>query len=339
MKTCIKCSNELPEHINFCGKCGQETPIEEKPIAIIKCGNCEYIGQGELARSTGAIILAWLGILLSPLITIIYFVATHKYKCPKCKSTFLGIKNKEGVYMGQRGGAGRTVTILICVIVGIAIIGILASVVLASLNSARSKGQDASIKANLSSLRAQAELYWDSQSKNGKNGNYSGLCNNSEVIKIINSIPKVKNIDTVCNDSNQEYVITSLLNSGNYWCVDNLGTSKEISEGITNQTSCSFTDSNNISNMPLLTGAEICARDVPNSTWDGKSYTSNGSYQCDCKKGYQFSPNSNGCKSLSQLCSEAFLNTYSKGIDPFDGKNTCDCKAGYFWNSERTACY
>jgi len=50
---------------------------------------------------------------------------------------------------------------LIELLVVVAIIGILASVVLASLNSARSKGADAAIKANLSGVRANAELKYD----------------------------------------------------------------------------------------------------------------------------------------------------------------------------------
>jgi prepilin-type N-terminal cleavage/methylation domain-containing protein len=50
---------------------------------------------------------------------------------------------------------------LIELLVVVAIIGILASVVLASLNSARSKGTDAAIKAALSNARAQAELFYD----------------------------------------------------------------------------------------------------------------------------------------------------------------------------------
>ena len=55
---------------------------------------------------------------------------------------------------------------LIELLVVVAIIGILSSVVLASLNSARSKGKDAAIFSQLSSMRGQAELYYST------NGNY-----------------------------------------------------------------------------------------------------------------------------------------------------------------------
>ncbi len=49
---------------------------------------------------------------------------------------------------------------LIELLVVIAIIGILSGIVLASLNSARTKGQAAKILSQLSSMRAQAEIFY-----------------------------------------------------------------------------------------------------------------------------------------------------------------------------------
>jgi type IV pilus assembly protein PilA len=59
---------------------------------------------------------------------------------------------------------------LIELLVVVAIIGILSSVVLASLNSARSKGANAAVKANISGIRATAELSYDTGST------YAGVC-------------------------------------------------------------------------------------------------------------------------------------------------------------------
>ena len=56
---------------------------------------------------------------------------------------------------------------LIELLVVIAIIGILSSVVLASLNTARSKGKDASAQGSLSSVRNQAEIYYGTSNNYG----------------------------------------------------------------------------------------------------------------------------------------------------------------------------
>ena len=53
---------------------------------------------------------------------------------------------------------------LIELLVVIAIIGILASVVLASLNTARGKAQNAAIKADISQVRSQSEILYSDQS-------------------------------------------------------------------------------------------------------------------------------------------------------------------------------
>lgn len=66
---------------------------------------------------------------------------------------------------GIRQGHVRGFT-LIELLVVIAIIGILSSVVLASLNTARNKGADTAVKSNLAGARAQAELFYDANGNN-----------------------------------------------------------------------------------------------------------------------------------------------------------------------------
>ena len=56
---------------------------------------------------------------------------------------------------------------LVEILVVIAIIGILASIVLTSLGSARTKAADAKVQAQLSSMRSQAELWFGEQSDYG----------------------------------------------------------------------------------------------------------------------------------------------------------------------------
>lgn len=349
---CKNCGNKLIDGSKFCGGCGKKTITEVNSVieknkdsesndfveveneTVIKCGNCEYIGKGQKARSTWAIILVWICVVFAPMVTIIYYLATSKYKCPKCKSTFLGIKNEEGKFVGRGSAGGRVALIFVCILLGIAFIGILSSVVLASLNSARSKGQDASIKSQLSSMRAQAELYWSSQSTNGKDGNYAGLCNDTIVTEMKNSINTTKTVDIVCKDNYERYAISAPINSGGYWCVDSSGFSGQISQSI-NSATCSLSDSinTNTGNTPVLSGAELCANAIKNSTWDGKSYLSDGKYQCSCKLGYEQNLAGDKCLTPNQNCNEQI--PYSHDI----GNNTCGCNTNYTLSDNGKYCY
>ena len=66
---------------------------------------------------------------------------------------------------GVREGHMKGFT-LIELLVVIAIIGVLSSVVLASLNTARNKGADTAVRTNLAGARAQAELFYDANANN-----------------------------------------------------------------------------------------------------------------------------------------------------------------------------
>ncbi len=103
---------------------------------------------------------------------------------------------------------------LIELLVVIAIIGILASVVLASLNSARDKGEDAAIKSNLNNIRAQAELFYDD------NGSYLNVCADSNVAQGVSAA------GGECNDTADVWAAFASLSSAttSTYCVDSTGT-------------------------------------------------------------------------------------------------------------------
>lgn len=132
---------------------------------------------------------------------------------------------------------------LIELLVVVAIIGILASVVLASLNSARSKGADAAVKANLSGTRAQAELFYDVPQS------YEGVCATTGANTIgaaVNAAEKAYDNGTTtyadatastydsaqCHDDATAWAAWVPLKASTStsivaWCVDSTGTSEQ----------------------------------------------------------------------------------------------------------------
>ncbi|OIO32279.1 MAG: hypothetical protein COZ49_03025 [Candidatus Yonathbacteria bacterium CG_4_10_14_3_um_filter_47_65] len=135
---------------------------------------------------------------------------------------------------------------LIELLVVIAIIGILASVVLASLNTARDKGSVAAAKAEMSGVRAQAELFFDSNSNSydggaaasdvcdplGLAGGVSGVnalvlaaakAGLSTAVVAVNQAGPTTAASASCNSSAGAYAAEVALKVGGFFCVDSTG--------------------------------------------------------------------------------------------------------------------
>lgn len=107
---------------------------------------------------------------------------------------------------------------LIELLVVIAIIGILASIVLVSVNGARSRAKDSAIKSAVFQMREQAEMFYSDHNT------YNNWCDDGdpEEDKLVDSI--TENGGTViCSDDNDVWCVSSSLNSGGNVCVDSTG--------------------------------------------------------------------------------------------------------------------
>ncbi|MCF7834093.1 MAG: type II secretion system GspH family protein [Candidatus Pacebacteria bacterium] len=139
---------------------------------------------------------------------------------------------------------------LIELLVVVAIIGILSSVVLASLNSARKNANAASIQANLNTIKKQAELYYDTKGHYGQGFHISGSCPpvyntngqgmfyadkviNDSLQQIVGKLPSdsINYIKCIVADpgyprpTTSEWAIAVNLQNGKTWCVDSSGAS------------------------------------------------------------------------------------------------------------------
>lgn len=131
---------------------------------------------------------------------------------------------------------------LIELLVVIAIIGILSAVVLASLNTARSKGNDAAVQSDLSTIQTQAEIYYGSNSNSyGPSQAWAttaatctaGMFNDNNVKAALLGADNANGTTGLvgCYTDGTKYVAAAQLTStaaAAYQCVDSSGKSEQV---------------------------------------------------------------------------------------------------------------
>ncbi len=120
---------------------------------------------------------------------------------------------------------------------------------LASLNTARTRGNDAAIKSNLATIPVQAELYYDT------NGNYGTVttdvttCSNANTFiysdvtarNALNAATSSAAANGTCflngnGTNNNAYAISVPLRNGGHWCVDSTGFKGQIGSATADET-------------------------------------------------------------------------------------------------------
>jgi len=128
---------------------------------------------------------------------------------------------------------------LIELLVVIAIIGILSAVVLASLSSARSKGNDAAVKGDISGAQTQAELYYLGAGNNSYGtvaygtSCTGGMFSDTVLAKAIAAANNANGSGNVyCYAAGNTYLIAADLSSG-WWCADSNGSGSVVTSPAT----------------------------------------------------------------------------------------------------------
>lgn len=141
---------------------------------------------------------------------------------------------------------------MIELLVVIAIIGILSAIVLASLGTARGKGNDAKIQEQLNSLRNAAESFYTINNNYGAAGTDTDCMTDGMALDATSGFTNLaassswpSNIVPTCATNAgvsldaTEYAAWHVLDNGTYWCVDSAGASKvEATEPAAGTTVC-----------------------------------------------------------------------------------------------------
>lgn len=186
--------------------------INQTPVSaneVIKCGNCNQIAPGVKNRSLWAQVIVWLLFIIMWPVTVVYYIMNPKYKCSNCGSSFVGTKDNNGLWSGQKNGA--LLFILIGILVAIAIIGILSSIVLASLSSARKKGIEARENSS-NAIASTTQIYIEATVEDIKKTTKFPLVVNENITWLdVSAKPKTIQFDYILKDTGMGKISNEML--------------------------------------------------------------------------------------------------------------------------------
>jgi len=126
---------------------------------------------------------------------------------------------------------------LIELLVVIAIIGILAAVILSSLNDARDQGIEAKIKTEMDAIAKRAAIEHNQQLTYDPVCGSNSIATSTVILNIINSINSLASSTVRCNSDTDAFAVSVPVNAG-HWCVDSEGSKKTIGSALAAELAC-----------------------------------------------------------------------------------------------------
>lgn len=120
---------------------------------------------------------------------------------------------------------------LIELLIVISIIGLLAAVILSSLNDAREQGVNAKIKSEMDSIAKRAAIEESQTFTFDTVCGSNGFATSTAIVELITSINALASSTVTCNSDTAAYAASVPLEN-EHWCVDSVGTKKDLSSAL-----------------------------------------------------------------------------------------------------------
>lgn len=116
---------------------------------------------------------------------------------------------------------------LVELLITISIIGVLASIILTSLNDARGSAVTAKIQTEMDAIAKRASIEQMSSLTYDTVCGSNGMATSTTIVNLLTSINTLASSTVICNSDTTAYAISVPINTV-HWCVDNVGRRKEI---------------------------------------------------------------------------------------------------------------